>query len=400
MSARPVVSQFVMWLFGPLLCLLVGCGDSNEEYVPPPPAAPAAGGFAGGGGGAPAAVRAPVPVNPKPSPANNKVKSGLPDVNEDDVDRLFEMGENLTNYEVVSVGEPRPQDVFALYQGSPQENSSTVTIIPPPVAVTTITPLAGFVLPEGFVALDEYGLMAPGVPRRIKCEADGSIMAFVPRGAFQQGQEGVSPEVAPAHPSYVDDYYMDVTEVTLQQYDAFRSEQKMVRPKEPINKNSPLQHPALGVTYRDLIAYAKWSGKAIPKEAEWEKAARGELNFRYPWGDGRPIWTSPRKPGQIDAVGSHPNDISPYGLLDMAGNAREWCEDWYDSKAYREAVTPDGSAVVNWAGPKKAEKAGERVVKGSGSRGWETWSRVGMPMAAPADDVGMRLVLRVSIPQE
>lgn len=75
----------------------------------------------------------------------------------------------------------------------------------------------------------------------------------------------------------------------------------------------------------------------FPREAQWEKAARGTNNCKYPWGDkepGKTLANFASNAGKTSPVGSYPEGASPYGLLDMAGNVREWCQDWYDAKYY------------------------------------------------------------------
>jgi formylglycine-generating enzyme required for sulfatase activity len=141
-------------------------------------------------------------------------------------------------------------------------------------------------------------------------------------------------------------------------------------------------HAVVHVSWEDANAYADWTGKRLPTEAEWEFAARGGLESkRYAWGDQfepngmmmANTWQGhfPNINSQEDGFGrTAPAKSFPpngFGLYEMTGNVWEWCSDWYDAKLYSKRIGP--TLAVNPSGPEKsfdpsAPNAARRVTKG------------------------------------
>jgi formylglycine-generating enzyme required for sulfatase activity len=95
-------------------------------------------------------------------------------------------------------------------------------------------------------------------------------------------------------------------------------------------------HPVVNVDWKQASQYCAWMDKRLPSEAEWEKAARGTESRRYPWGDELPdceLANFASCGSKVEPVASHPAGASPYGVLDMAGNVREWVFDREDDKS-------------------------------------------------------------------
>ena len=196
---------------------------------------------------------------------------------------------------------------------------------------------------------------------------DGMTLLYVPEGEFIMGSGTDNDH--PAHTVYLDAFWIDQTHVTNALYMLCV---KASVCNEPSDKSSYTRdnyygnsefdnYPVINVSWNDASIYCSWADRRLPTEAEWEKAARGEKAFTYPWGQLNLIAAMNNEmfdPWSPDTtkVGSYPNGASPYGALDMAGNVWEWVNDWYSSDYY--ANSPPSN-------PQGPSSGNTRVLRGS-----------------------------------
>jgi formylglycine-generating enzyme required for sulfatase activity len=255
-------------------------------------------------------------------------------------------------------------------------------------------------LPAGFQARSGVGVHPTGWPLEIVCKRDGSTMVLVPGGPFVMGRDGSDPAESPAHQVKLSTYYIDKHEATNRQFDLFlketgpRPDRKSALARAGGDVSISEDFPVVLVSARDARDYAEWAGKRLPTEAQWEKAARGTDHRPYPWGPLPPVWEKHREPRQIDAVMSFPNDLSPYGAYDMAGNALEWTRDWFDPRHY---ASFRGVLVEDPGGPANRPSTLQLTVKG-GSKQWIVTAREGIKFESRLPFLGFRCVLPVEGP--
>jgi formylglycine-generating enzyme required for sulfatase activity len=207
---------------------------------------------------------------------------------------------------------------------------------------------------------------------------DGAPMVEVPAGSFPMGvpegdRDGGRDEY-PRHDVFVDTFFIDRYEVTNAHYLEFVKATHHRVPQHPKNPTRNLwqgesiaesltERPVINVDWFDADAYCKWAGKRLPTEAEWEKAAKGTADRRFPWGNVEPTnkhlnfnqpWIGEKT---LMPVGSYEAGKSPFGTYDMAGNVWEWVNDWYDARYYEK------SPAKNPNGPDTGTK---KVIRGAG----------------------------------
>ena len=262
---------------------------------------------------------------------------------------------------------------------------------------------------------------------------DTTGMVFVPGGTFAMGSADFYPEERPVHEVVVDGFWVDEHPVTNQEYGRFveatghrtlaerapaaadypDADPSLLVPGSAVFAGSrtpvPLddamrwwryvpgawwrrpegpasdlagreRHPVVHLAHEDAAAYARWAGKHLPTEAEWERAARGGLDRAvYPWGDeeqpgGRPLtntwqgrfpWENLEVDGfaRTSPVGSFPPN--GYGLVDVVGNVWEWTADWFSSHHPEPAPSPCCAPHnPRVSSPVTGESSDRRVIKG------------------------------------
>lgn len=160
-------------------------------------------------------------------------------------------------------------------------------------------------------------------------------MVFVPEGEFIMGSDWFDCE-SPVRNINIPDYWIDVHPVTHAEfYEYVIATGAPWVPDWPVDGPPPhlLASPVERVTWVEANSYAKWRGKRLPTEAEWEKASRGTDGRIWPWGNEfletmANVWDSAKPLNRMTLPnGSTPGNLSPYGCVDMVGNVEEWVED-------------------------------------------------------------------------
>ncbi|MBS0150657.1 MAG: SUMF1/EgtB/PvdO family nonheme iron enzyme [Nitrospira sp.] len=243
---------------------------------------------------------------------------------------------------------------------------------------------------------------------------DHAPMVEIPSGSFPMGvppgdRDGGRDEY-PRHEVFLDPFLIDQFEVTNGRYIEFVKSTGHRVPQNPTHPTRNLwqddtitesvaERPVINVDWFDADAYCKWAGKRLPTEAEWEKAAKGTSDRRFPWGNVEPTakhlnynqrWIGEKT---LMPVGSYEAGKSPYGVYDVVGNVWEWVNDWYDARYYEK------SPSKNPTGPQEGTK---KVIRGAG---WQNetptvriFTRVDSDPTMRNESTGFRCAADVGIP--
>ncbi|MHC1771311.1 MAG: formylglycine-generating enzyme family protein [Flexilinea sp.] len=260
-------------------------------------------------------------------------------------------------------------------------------------------------------------------------EKDEMTLLYVPRGNFQMGysdsqyaeaMEGSKragcttkedcefwyKSAKPMHTVWVDAFWIDKTEVTNEMYAKCVADGVCDPPKKMgylyiekyYNGSKYKDYPVNFVDWSMANTYCNWAGRSLPTEAQWEKAARGTDGRTFPWGEGidcqkanylRDNLSLDFCVGITTQVGSYPENISPYGAMDMAGNGIEWVTDWWAENYYNSS--PDRNPI----GP---EPVDQKVLRGGSFCSYDVTAsnifRFRQPPKAN-DGIGFRCALSV-----
>jgi formylglycine-generating enzyme required for sulfatase activity len=254
--------------------------------------------------------------------------------------------------------------------------------------------------------------VAPDGTQAIRCDAAPEGMACVEGGPFVRGDDDGPENARPQATVWLQTFYMDLYEITYEQWKACEKEKKCPRSGPRYTDFDHPKMPIQGVSWFEARTYCQAHGKDLPTEAQWEKAARGTEGALYSWGDepvtceraiikdasGRSCGLEKQfsKPevGRPWDVGSRPAGV--YGLHDMIGNSWEWVLDWY-SRSY--AKCGDACTGVDPKGPcdgaEKCPGHSQKIIRG-GSWYWDetrataVYRRAHFPANEPYHHFGFR----------
>jgi formylglycine-generating enzyme required for sulfatase activity len=195
----------------------------------------------------------------------------------------------------------------------------------------------------------------------LACQQNITDMVLIPPGEFTLGissdknaprfmsERTASKNAQPQQKYYLDSFYIDRYEVTYEDFMRFKplAKYKTLKSNEPIR----------GISWYEADAYCLWIGKRLPTEFEWERAARGDNNFLFVWGqEFHDDWANFGK--TVSPVGSFEKDVSRDGVYDMNGNVSEWTSSWYlpyPNSTHKDENFGDKYKVTRGAGIQKRE---------------------------------------------
>lgn len=268
--------------------------------------------------------------------------------------RVREMARTTVRIETVRFQEPAPPQSGAAEPATGQAKGARRPPAPrsqPPAAKdpapgATDDPVMIAKVNEQLVAVQQGELQR--LAQRGVLPPDG--MALIPEGEFRMGAEDGLPDARPTRRPSLSSYWIDKYEVTNAQYRQCALSGVCPPPKDrqAFDDASRARHPVVNVTWTQARTYCQWSGRRLPTEAEWEKAARGADGRRYPWGNSDEAiktWLKERdlqaRANETRLVGSLKEAVSPYGVFDLVGNVWEWVKDWYAEDYYATAPARD-----------------------------------------------------------
>lgn len=202
-------------------------------------------------------------------------------------------------------------------------------------------------------------------------------MVEIPAGSFIRGTTKGGFDEQPERAITLDAFSIDRYEVTNHYYQQFiratghRKAGPPSRYAKSIGRMRGANQPVVYVSWDDAVEYCRWKGKRLPTEAEWEKAMRGPDGRLWPWGSeekpGGANWARVQDGFEVAApVGTFQDDLSPYGIMDGAGNVMEWVEDWYSERYYRDS--PDANPPSPEFGTFKVLRGGTYTTTGGDLR--------------------------------
>ncbi|HOD51463.1 MAG TPA: bifunctional serine/threonine-protein kinase/formylglycine-generating enzyme family protein [Candidatus Hydrogenedentes bacterium] len=191
----------------------------------------------------------------------------------------------------------------------------------------------------------------PQITRAAEREVSTEGMVYMEGGSFLMGND-VVPEESPAFEAHVAPFYIDIHPITNDQFREFLKATGYRKPEfwgDGTFGGGP--QPVVGVSLEDAMAYAEWTGKQLPTEAQWEFAARGKDNRKYPWGNREPdpmLCNYGDMMSMPSIIGMHDEGRTPEGVHDLAGNVYEWTTDYF--MPYQPgAAKPKDPAIPRYA---------------------------------------------------